>query len=153
MTDRIDRAARRIDAPPSRIYEAFATPEALETWLPPQGMTGLVLAHDFREGGGYRMRLVYDHAEHTPGKTSEHADEVEVRFVRLVPNECIEQAVTFETEHAEFAGEMRMTWVLDASGSATEVTISCENVPEGIGPGDHAAGLASTLANLAAFIE
>jgi len=97
VAKRIDKASRLINAPPSKIYEAFATPDALETWLPPQGMTGRVLAHDFRKGGLYRMRLSYDELEHTPGKTSEHSDEVEVRFVRLVPNERIEQTVTFNT--------------------------------------------------------
>ena len=56
----------------------FATAEAMKTWLPPQGMTATMLAFTFREGGIYRMRLTYDEPQHTPGKTSEDADEVEV---------------------------------------------------------------------------
>jgi len=35
VAKRIDKASRLINAPPSKIYEAFATPDALETWLPP----------------------------------------------------------------------------------------------------------------------
>lgn len=153
VAKRIDKASRLIKAPPSAVYEAFATPEALETWLPPKGMTGRVLEHDFREGGLYRMRLSYIELEHTPGKTSEHFDEVEVRFVRLVPNERIEQAVTFDTENAEFTGEMRITWILEKLAKGTNVTVLCENVPEGISVEDHEAGLTSTLGNLAIFAE
>jgi uncharacterized protein YndB with AHSA1/START domain len=153
MPERIDKASRVIDSPPSKIYDAFATPGALETWLPPRGMTGRVLVHDFREGGLYRMRLSYLDPKHATAKTSADSDEVEVRFVRLAPNERIEQAVTFNTDKSEFAGEMRITWTLEALGSGTRVTVSCENVPEGISPEDHEAGLESTLDNLAMFVE
>ncbi|MBO0798302.1 MAG: SRPBCC domain-containing protein, partial [Blastocatellia bacterium] len=86
-------------------------------------------------------------------KTSEHSDEVEVRFVRLVPNERIEQAVTFDTENAEFAGEMRITWIFEEWEKGTKITVFCENVPEGIHVEDHEAGLTSTLENLAVFAE
>src|SRR5688572_21654666 len=88
--------------------------------------------------------LSYDELGHTPGRTSERSDEVEVRFVRLVPNELIEQVVTFSTENAEFAGEMRITWIFDKLENGTKVTVLCENVPEGIRAEDHEAGLTST---------
>jgi uncharacterized protein YndB with AHSA1/START domain len=115
MTKRVDKASRFINAPPSTIYEAFATPAAMETWLPPEGMTGTMLEFDFREGGMYRMRLSYKDREHTPGKTSEHSDEVEVRFVKLVQDQRIEQPVTFNTDSTNLAGVMRITWVLDGT--------------------------------------
>jgi hypothetical protein len=35
----------------------------------------------------------------------------------------------------------------------TEVSFVCENVPSGIRPSDHQVGMASTLAQLAAFTE
>lgn len=153
MSKRIDTASRLIKAAPSGAYAAFASSAALEAWLPPRGMAGKVVAFDFREGGLYRMRLTYNQPGHTPGKTSEYSDEVEVRFVRLVPNECIEQAATFNTENTEFAGEMRITWTFEEDNKGTRVTVSCENVPEGISPEDHEAGLSSSLGNLAAFVE
>ena len=153
MSTRVDTASKLIRASASTIYRAFATPDAMERWLPPQGMTGSVLAFSFREGGAYRMRLTYDEAQHTPGKTSEDADEVEVRLVRLVPNECIEQAVKFDSEDPAFSGEMRITWILESAQNGTLVTVRCEDVPAGIRPEDHQAGLRSTLDNLAAFAE
>jgi YD repeat-containing protein len=123
----------------------------MKTWLPPQGMTGSVLAFYFREGGGYRMRLVYDDAGHLAGKTSDDADEVEVRFTKLVADERIEQAVTFDSEDPAFSGEMKITWTLEPMGDGTLVTVQCENVPDGIRAEDHEAALSSTLENLAAF--
>jgi uncharacterized protein YndB with AHSA1/START domain len=125
----------------------------MERWLPPEGMTANMLAFSFREGGAYRMRLTYDEAQPTPGKTSENADEVEVRFVKLVQNERIEQSVVFDSDDPAFSGQMRITWVLESAQDGTLVTVRCEDVPAGIRPEDHQAGLTSTLDNLAAFAE
>ena len=153
MSKRVDTASRLIHASATTVYGAFATGRALESWLPPEGMTGTMLAFTFLEGGAYRMRLTYNEPQHTPGKTSEDADEVEVRFVELVPDERIEQAVTFESDDPAFAGEMRIIWTLKPGQRGTLVTVRCEDVPPGIRPEDHQAGLTSTLNNLAAFVE
>lgn len=40
-----------------------------------------------------------------------------------------------------------------ANSGGTKVTITCENVPEGIRQEDHDAGLQSTLKNLVIFVE
>ena len=40
MSKRVDSASKPIRASASRIYQAFATRTAMETWLPPQRMTG-----------------------------------------------------------------------------------------------------------------
>lgn len=105
---RIDSASRMIKASPQTIYWAFINPEALVSWLPPEGMSGQIDTFDAREGGTYRMVLAYN-----------------------------------ETNHAN----------LGKSSEGTEVTIVCEDVPEGIRQEDHEAGLNSTLENLAVFTE
>lgn len=141
-------------ASPRSIYQAFVHPEALVSWLPPDGMRGQVYAFDARNGGAYRLSLTYVDPDHsTPGKTSEHADVIQGRFLELVPNERIVQLVEFESEDPAFEGTMKMTWTLATVPAGTEVTIICENVPEGIRQQDHDAGLRSTLENLAAFTE
>jgi uncharacterized protein YndB with AHSA1/START domain len=151
---RTDSASRVIMASPQTIYQAFVDPKALVSWLPPQGMKGQIYAFDPRAGGTYRMALTYDAPGHSaPGKTSEHADVVEGRFLELVPNERIVQLAEFESEDPAFAGAMTITWKLNAVPGGTEVTILCENVPDGIRQEDHDAGLRSTLDNLAAFTE
>jgi uncharacterized protein YndB with AHSA1/START domain len=96
MGRRADAGSKLIRAPASRIYRAFATPDAMTARLPPEGMVGTMLAFECCEGGKYRMRLASKEPEHTPGKASVDADEVEVQFVKLVPHEGIEQAVTLE---------------------------------------------------------
>jgi uncharacterized protein YndB with AHSA1/START domain len=149
---RTDRASRLIRAPAAAVYRALVDPDALAVWLPPEGMAARLHAFEAREGGGYRMELTYSD-QAVPGKSSEHSDIVDVRFLALVPGRRIVQAVTFETDDPAFAGEMRMTWDLAPAAQGTEVTIICENVPGGIGEPDHAAGLKSSLDNLAACLE
>lgn len=98
------------------------------------------------------MTLTYRDAGHA-GKTSENSDTVEGKFLELVPNEKIVQEVEFQSDDAAFAGTMTMTWSIAAVPGGSEVTIRCENVPEGIRKEDHDAGLKSSLDNLAAFTE
>ena len=150
---RVDQASRVIRASPSELYGAFANPRALESWLPPRGMTGHLEKFDFRDGGAYRIRLTYDDGGQNRGKSSDDSDDVEVRFVRLVQDEAIEQAVTFDSDDPRFSGEMTMVWRFLPVPSGTEVTVRCENVPEGIGEDDHQAGLTSSLENLASYVE
>ncbi|PMB10823.1 ATPase [Fischerella thermalis CCMEE 5273] len=151
---RMDRASRVIMASPRTIYRAFLDPEALVSWLPPEGMKGHVYEFDARVGGDYRMSLTYVEADHSAlGKTSENTDVVQGRFIELIPNERVVQLVEFESEDSAFAGRMRMTWALAAVQEGTEVSIICEDVPEGIRQEDHVAALRSTLENLANFIE
>lgn len=125
----------------------------MERWLPPSGMTGEMLHFDFREGGSYRMRLTYAEPQHGGGKTSDDFDEVEVRLTKLDGGRRIEQEITFESADPGFSGVMRMIWTFDPEDGGTRVTVRAENVPEGIRPEEHDAGLNSSLGNLAAFVE
>lgn len=150
---RIDRASRVIKASPEALYRAFVDPASLICWLPPSGMKAEIQGFEPREGGTYRMVLTYEGETHTPGKSSEHSDVVEGRFVELVPNVRIVQEVDFKSDNPVFAGTMRMTWSLAPDAGGTEVAVACENVPDGVTREDHAMGLKSSLENLAAFVE
>lgn len=98
------------------------------------------------------MRLTYAGPELGRGKTSENSDEVETRLTKLVPGVRIDQEVTFESEDLAFSGVMRMIWTFDAEDEGTRATIRAEDVPEGIRPEDHIAGLTSSLEKLAGFV-
>jgi uncharacterized protein YndB with AHSA1/START domain len=152
---RTDSASRLIKASPQAIYQALIEPEAIATWRPPRGMHAEIDAFDAREGGTYRMALIYDETNRqTPqGKTAEHVDVVEGRFHELRPHERVVEIVKFRSDDPAFAGEMTITTSLTPAPGGTLVTIACENVPGGIGASDHQVGLASTLENLAAFTE
>ena len=48
---------------------------------------------------------------------------------------------------------MTMTWEVTATDDGTHVDIRADQVPVGISAEDHAAGLASSLANLAVYVQ
>jgi uncharacterized protein YndB with AHSA1/START domain len=146
--------SRIIKASRQAIYQAFLDPAALVMWLPPAGMTGHVHEFDPRQGGAFRMSLTYLGPDHvTRGKTLEHIDVFRGRFLELIPNQRIVQLIEFESDDPLFAGPMTITWTLVDVPDGTQATVLCENEPAGIRPDDHAAGMRSSLANLAAFTE
>lgn len=149
---RIDAASRIINASPQAIYQSFLDPQALAAWRPPKGMTARIFAFEPREGGRYRMAFEYEDASE-PGKSADNTDVFEGRFVELVPGRRIVEVVTFESDDPRFAGEMTITTTLEPVDGGTRVTSACSDVPEGISPEDHEAGIASSLENLAAFVE
>jgi uncharacterized protein YndB with AHSA1/START domain len=149
---RTDRSSRFIDAPPDRVFAAFVDPEALAAWLPPEGMRGAFERFDARPGGSYRMVLTYQDASGAPGKASADSDVVEARFVDIVAGDRVVQAIDFVSDDPRFAGTMTMTWQVTAVDQGTLVDIVADDVPDGIAAEDHAAGLASSLANLAAHL-
>jgi len=153
-TGRTHSALRVIKASPPAIYRAFLDPEAVATWRPPKGMTAQIFVFEAREGGTYRMAFAYSDVHHTvPGKTSEHVDAFRGRFIELVANERIVERVAFETDDPALGGVMTITTTLEPVAGGTRITIRCENVPGGISESDHQAGMASTLDNLASFVE
>jgi uncharacterized protein YndB with AHSA1/START domain len=146
---RTDMASRVIAAPPDRVYAAFVDPEALTTWLPPEGMTARFERFDPRPGGSYRLVLTYADASRARGKATADSDVVKARFVDVVPEVRVVQEVDFVSDDPAFAGTMIMTWEVTAVDGGTRVDITADDVPDGISAEDHAVGLASSLANLA----
>jgi uncharacterized protein YndB with AHSA1/START domain len=150
---RTDRASRVIAAPLERVYAALVDPDALIAWLPPEGMSGRFERFDARPGGSYRMVLTYADASGAPGKATADSDIVEGRFLDVVPGARVVQAVNFVSDDPAYAGTMTMTWEVTAVDAGARVEIRADDVPDGISAEDHAAGLASSLANLAAYLE
>ncbi|WP_066196514.1 SRPBCC domain-containing protein [Gracilibacillus phocaeensis] len=150
---RTDSASRVIHSSIQTIYQAFLNPEALISWLPPQGMTGTIGKFDPVEGGFFNITLTYEEATSIHGKSSENTDAIQGKFLELVPNKRIVQAILFASDDPAFSGEMIQSWVLEPVSNGTKVTVVCENVPEGVTKEDHDVGLNSTLENLATFTE
>ena len=150
---RTDTTSRVVGTTAARVYRALVDPEALATWLPPQGIAARFERFDARPGGSYRLVLTYnDAAMDGRGKATADSDVIEARFVNLVPDDHVVQEVDFESDDPSFAGIMTMTWKL-RSVTETLVEITAEDVPDGISADDHAAGMASSLANLAKYLE
>ncbi len=104
-------------------------------------------------GGSYRLVLTYADACASRGKATADIDIVESRFIALVPGVRVVQAVDFVSDDPAYAGTMTMTWEVTAVDGGTRVDIIADNVPDGIARDDHAAGLASSLVNLAEHLK
>lgn len=148
------KVSQIIKAPRHVIYQAFLEPDSVVQWLPPNNMTGEMHTFEPREGGKFHMTLTYTDQQNSPvGKTTENSDTVEGKFVKLVSDEAVVQAFEFESDDPEFAGEMTITWTLKDADGGTEVTVLCENIPNGIRPEDNETGSRESLEHLAAFVE
>jgi uncharacterized protein YndB with AHSA1/START domain len=152
MAERVDRASRLVAAAPERLFACWTDPAMLVHWLPPEGMSGRVEVFEPRPGGPFRMVLDYDDPE-IHGKSGGASDVIAGQFVALDPPRHLAFVSRFRTDDPGFQGEMRMDWNFDPELAGTRVRIEARNVPPGIGADDHAAGMASSLKQLAALVE
>lgn len=149
---RTDTASRVIAAPRELVYAALVDRDALTAWLPPDGMSARFERFDLRPGGSYRLVLTYTDASRATGKATADSDIVEARYVEVTENVRVVQAVDFVADDPAFVGTMIMTWEVSTVDGGTRVDITAADVPDGISGEDHAAGLASSLANLADYV-
>jgi uncharacterized protein YndB with AHSA1/START domain len=151
---RLDRAVADVPAPPADVYAAFVDPDALASWLPPDGMEGELTDARLREGGGFTMTLTYADPTAGRGKTTEDTDVTHVAIDELVEGERVVWGVEFESDDPDNAGRMTMTWTFTANDDGgTRVAIDATDVPPGIDADAHQQGLEASLANLAAWFE
>jgi uncharacterized protein YndB with AHSA1/START domain len=144
---------RRIQAPPERVYEALIDSEAVQQWMVPDDMTSQVHRFEAREGGAFRISLTYDDP-FTAGKTEGSTDTFEGRFVKLVPDREVVQAIEFETDDAELLGEMTITYSLsEAEDGGTDVVGIHENLPPGVSPEANELGWRMSMDKLARLVE
>jgi uncharacterized protein YndB with AHSA1/START domain len=153
-SDRVDRASRLVRATPEEVFGALVDREAVLRWLPLAGATATLEAFEPRPGGPFRMTLRFGGSDgSTKRKTSDDSDTVDGAFVEIIPPRLVSQQFDFVSEDPRFAGAMTMTWTLAEAPVGTLVTVAAENVPVGISPEDHQVGMASSLANLASYVE
>ncbi|MDD4374583.1 MAG: SRPBCC domain-containing protein [Bacteroidales bacterium] len=143
-----------INAAAQTIYEAFTDPTALEIWQAPGDMTAKVHNFDLRVGGGYEMSLFYPDSEKVMvGKTQGKEDRYTAKFIELIPNKKIVQAVNFQSSNPDFSGEMIVEITFETLENGTNVTYFFKDIPKGIRPEDNEAGTISTLEKLANYVE
>jgi uncharacterized protein YndB with AHSA1/START domain len=144
--------SRRVNAPRAVVYRALLDARAVATWMVPTGMTSHVHAFDAREGGSFRISLTYDTPTGT-GKTTAHTDTYHGRFVKLVPDEQVIEAIEFETTNPALQGEMTITTTLTDADGGTDLDAVHEGLPPGVRAEDNEAGWRSSLEKLAALVE
>lgn len=146
------RVTRRIRAPRSKVYAAFLDAKAVATWMVPTGMTSQVHEFEGREGGRFRISLTYEAPTNT-GKTSAQTDTYHGRFVELVPDSTIVQAIEFESDDPALQGEMTISVTLSGQGDDTELVAAHDALPPGVAPADNELGWSISLGKLAALVE
>ena len=148
------RVSRFIHAPRHAVYLAFLDPEAISAWMAPDTMRGHVHQFEARAGGVFRVSLRYQNPEDAGrGKSSGDTDTYHGRFVELVPDEKIVEAIEFETNDPGMMGEMTLTVLLAEVAGGTEVTMIYDHLPSGVRPEDNEIGTRESLAKLAAYLE
>ncbi|MCM5556986.1 SRPBCC family protein [Pleomorphomonas sp. JP5] len=128
---------------PEKIYRAFVEPDALATWLPPNGFTCTVHEHTPAVGGTYRMsfRNFTTGASHAFGGT----------YQELVPGERLVYTDTFDAPG--LPGEMTVTVSLTAVSVGTDVTIVQQGIPDAIPREACYLGWQESLRKLAKLVE
>ena len=146
------RVSLHVKAPPSAVYQALLSADAVATWRVPHGMSSHVHEFDAREGGYFRVSLTYDSPD-SVGKSTAHADTYHGHFVKLVPNEQVVEVLEFETTDAALQGTMTMTTTLTESGGGTDVAMAHDGPADVVPRGDNEIGTRMALANLAKLVE
>jgi uncharacterized protein YndB with AHSA1/START domain len=118
----------------------------------PDQMTSHIHSFDAREGGTFRISLTYDMPT-TAGKTNPQTDSFHGRFVKLVPDTEVVQAVEFETDDPAMAGEMTITYTLVDADDGTDLLGVHENLPPGVAVADNETGWQMSLDKLAKLVE
>jgi uncharacterized protein YndB with AHSA1/START domain len=118
----------------------------------PDGMTSHVHAFDAREGGTFRISLMYD-APEGKGKTDPHTDTYHGRFVTLVQDERAVQVVEFETPDPAMQGEMTISITLADAGGGTQLVAVHVHLPPGLSPANNETGWRMSLGKLAKMVE
>lgn len=146
--------SKDIKATQKALYQAFTNPAALAVWLAPGEMTGKIHNFNLRVDGGYQMSLFYPPSEkESRGKTSDKEDRITSRFIELIPNKKIVQAITFNSSNTALSGEMIMETTFEPIDIGTKVTILFMNIPPGIRAEDNEVGTELSLEKLARYVE
>ena len=96
--------------------------------------------------------MTYGHPSST-GKTTAQTDTFHGRFVRLVPDTEVVQAVEFETDDPALQGEMTITYMLADADGGTDLVGVHEGLPPGVPPADNELGWSISVGKLAALVE
>ena len=147
------RVSRHIRAPRADVYRALLDPDAVQSWMVPDGMTSRIHSFEPTQGGTFRISLTYN-APTTNGKSEAQTDTFHGRFVALTTDVEVVQVVEFETSDPTLQGEMRITYSLaDATDGGTDLVGLHEDVPTGVSAPDNELGWRISLDKLAALVE
>ncbi len=134
---------RVFTAKPDKIYRAFVEPDAVASWLPPNGFTCTV--HEFEPKVGGRHRMSFRNF------TTGHSHFFGGVYQELVPGERLVYTDSFDDPN--LPGEMSVTVSLTAVSVGTDVTIVQQGIPDLIPREACYLGWQESLRKLAKLVE
>jgi uncharacterized protein YndB with AHSA1/START domain len=144
--DDVAEVRRRLAAPPSDVFAAFADPALVARWLTPSPEVGVTVERlDFRVGGAYRFGY------HVPGRPATMFVHGVYRMIDPPSRLAFSWNIEPPDEHAGIASEV--TVVLTPDGRGTHLTIRHARLSRPGAAARHAAGWEGALAQLAAQLE
>lgn len=146
------QTSRLINAPRMKVYNAIIDPETIPQWKVPDGMSLQIHHYDAKEGGKYRISLIYDDIK-IPGKTNRNVDTYSGEFIKLVPNELIIQSDVFESDDSSLRTSMISTYKLSDFGSDTLLECTHEHVPKTVSVQDNKLAWEMVLEKIAKLVE
>jgi len=146
------RVIQHINAPRADVYRALVDPQMIARWRFPDGMRCRVHAFDAREGGAFRVSLIYE-VQSSAGKTDPQTDTYHGYFRELVTNEKVVEVVEFESDDPSMRGEMVIITTLADADGGTQLVAVHENLPAGVSAADNESGWRTALTKLATLVE
>lgn len=134
---------RILSAPTEKVFRAFVEPDAVASWLPPNGFTCTVHELDAKVGGRHRMSF----RNFTTGGSHSFGG----LYTEIVPGQRIVYTDSFD--EANLPGEMTTAVSLKAVSVGTEISIEQQGIPDPIPPEACYLGWQESLRKLAKLVE
>lgn len=138
---RTDILSRHIPANPEQVYAALVDPEALCSWLPPQGWS--CRFESFRLDTEDSFRVFYSEG------ATQRSEVLEARFLEIIPREKLVLAAEFQSGDPDFADPLQLIWEIAPLAGGSIITLSARHVPAGITAEAQREGMTTALGNLA----
>ena len=138
-------ASRIVFAPEDTIYGAMTDLDQVRLWLLPDGGDIDIDKFDLRPGG--RFRIAFGGSEDCPVQA------VTGRFVDIVRDLQIVQAVELESPLRGFTGTMRLIWSLEDVPQGTCLRLVARDTPPGLDAEWVTRQFEATLDRLALLVE
>lgn len=143
---------RLIRAPRRAVYRALLERDAVAIWRVPHDMSCVIHEFEPREGGTFRLSLTYA-TPARPGKSTGATDTYHGRFERLVPDTMVHETIEFEADDPSLQGAFTETTTLADAPGGTDVLVTHEGLPVGVGLEDDERGCTLALEQLARLVE
>lgn len=132
---------RRFNAPPAKVFQAWADPEKLKKWMGPGENTCKIAESDARVGGRYRIVM------QEPGNTEEH--DVRGVYREVVPNEKLVFTWAWKTTPER---QSLVTITFKPDGDGTLMTLHHEQFFDEAARDRHNQGWTACLAGLEKYL-